>query len=97
MDSFFTSFFDWASMMVQVMDDNFVFSVGGFSFSLWDFEMACFLLSILVPALMITRSIPVDTQVSERAGGNDHPVREWRYDNGDGSVRVEGDNDFVEW
>ena len=77
MDSFFSSLFDWLSMMIQVMDENFVFSVGGFSFSLWDFEVACFLLCIIVPAIMITRSQSVDTQVSERAPLSEH---EWLED-----------------
>lgn len=74
MDSFFSLFFDWIAMMIRVMDEDFVFSAGGFSFSLWDFELACFLLSIIVPAIMITRAVPVDTQVSERAPMSEH---EW--------------------
>ncbi len=61
-------------MMIQVMDEDFVLSVGGFSFSLWDFELACFLLSIIVPAIMITRSASPDTRVSERSKSG----REWR-------------------
>ena len=83
MDSFFSVFFDWISMIIQVMDDQFVFSAGGFSFSLWDFEIACFLLSIIVPAIMITRSQPVDTStgVSERSRAS---VREWSEDRHEG-------------
>lgn len=83
MDSFFSAFFDWISMIIQVMDDQFVFSAGGFSFSLWDFEIACFLLSIIVPAIMITRSQPVDTStgVSERSRAS---VREWSEEQHEG-------------
>lgn len=74
MDNFFSLFFEWIAMMIQVMDEDFVFSVGVFSFSLWDFELACFLLSIIVPAIMITRAVPIDTQASERAPMSEH---EW--------------------
>lgn len=74
MDSFFQNLFSWVTLFIQIMDEDFVFTVGGFTFSLWDFEVACFLLSIIIPAIMITRSKSIDTTVSERSLKN---ARQW--------------------
>lgn len=84
MDSFFYYLFQWVATFIRIMDEDFVFTVGGFSFSLWDFELACFLLCIIIPTIMITRSSPVETQTSERSRSS---VREWSSENDSVSER----------
>lgn len=58
MDSVFTLIFSGVASIVDILSNKFVISFGGFSFSLWDFYIACALLSVLVPLLLITRSRP---------------------------------------
>lgn len=56
MDSVFDLLFTGIASVVDILSNKFVFSFGGFSFSLWDFFIACALLGIIVPFLIATRS-----------------------------------------
>lgn len=42
--------------IVHILSHDFVITLGSFTFSLWDFFVACAVLSIVVPLLVITRS-----------------------------------------
>lgn len=73
MDEVFSLIFSGVSSIVDILSNKFVITVGEFSFSIWDFYIACALLGVLVPMLLITRSRPSLSgfRSSERNKGGD--------------------------
>lgn len=55
MDQFFSLLFSSLSQIVSILQ-SFQFSALGFTISLWDFELAIFVLSVLAPLLFAVKS-----------------------------------------